>query len=387
MRLRTQLPRRRSSRGFSLVELMVAVVLGVVIVLAISKLMASMEGQNRTTTSTNDIDQAGNYAAYFLDRAVRSGGSAFVQASSFTLGCKIDAVDNGTQVLPMTAAPTDFPNLTQRSFYLIPALILPGQSYASDGSGGTHTSDLLVVMEGVNGNNNVPTPFVNVPTSSSLGLISSVGFSTNDVLLASDVASGGNLTDCLLDEVSVVGTGGVLTLGGTYHAGDSVAARKLSTMSSNGLAIDLGNYTAGAPPIFEVLGVGPNTILYSYDLFSQTQQAIVNGVFEIHALYGVDTTGAGVVNSWVAPSGNYSVANLTAGTTAAAALVQTIKAVRIGLILRTQLKEKTAVTPGPITLFSDLGSSLPVTRTLSSTEQYYRYRTVDLTVPLQNVLQ
>jgi type IV pilus assembly protein PilW len=379
--------RNPRNAGFSLVELMVAMIIAVLVMLGISELMATNEGQKRTTTSTNDIDQSASYAAYALDKIIRSAGSSFYQANAFTLGCELNAKSGSATILPLSSGfSSGFPNVTLTGVYLMPLLILPGQSVASDGSGGTHTSDVLVIMGGVNGNQPVPTSLLQSPTASDLHLVSNVGYAANDLLLISDVASGTNLTGCLLDQVSSVGTGGVVNLGGTYHAGDSISTRTLSSMSAGGLVIDLGNEGNGAPPVFELLGVGPDTTLESYDLITQQTTPVINGVFEMHALYGVDPTGTGTIQ-WVAPSGNYAVSKLDAGTTVATQLIQTIKAVRIGLILRTQLPEKTAVTPGPITLFSDLGSSLSYSRVLAASEQHYRYRTLDLTIPIQNTLQ
>jgi type IV pilus assembly protein PilW len=138
------------------------------------------------------------------------------------------------------------------------------------------------------------------------------------------------------------------------------------------------------------VGVGDHNTLYSYDLLQTVDtplQARAEGVFELHALYGVDTDGDGKVNDWVSPSsGAYALASLSDGTSAAASLLKNIKAVRVGLILRTSLPEKDEVSPAKLELFSDLGSTLAFTRALDSTEQHYRYRTIEATIPLRNNL-
>ena len=46
--------------GFTLIELMVALVIGMVLSIAMFLVLGSAEGQKRTITSTNDADQAGN---------------------------------------------------------------------------------------------------------------------------------------------------------------------------------------------------------------------------------------------------------------------------------------------------------------------------------------
>jgi len=76
---------------------------------------------------------------------------------------------------------------------------------------------------------------------------------------------------------------------------------------------------------------------------------------------------------------------LTDGSTAARDKLRRIVAVRLGFILRTSLKEKDAVPTGQtLTLFGDVAAKR--TRTLSADEAHYRFRTMEITVPLRNVL-
>ncbi len=377
---------RLAPRGFSLIELMVAMVIGTLVVLAISMVMSTTEGQKRTLTSTNDIDQSGAYAGYYLDKLVRSAGSGFYQASS-SLGCNILATYQGAQILPAPAfgASSPFQNVTQTTFQLTPALVLPGE-----GATGTN-SDVLVVMEATNGNSAIPAPFNGVPTATSLNLFNTVGIAANDILLVDDPTTS---ADCLIDEVSSSFAqspgSGFLPLGGDWHTGNTFAAQPLDGMTVDGLAADLGNYLQGTQPLFELIGVGSDDTLYAEDLLNPDAGAvaIANGVFEMHILYGI--AGVGGAISWESPAdyAGYTVASPTVAGLANPAKIPTIKALRIGLILRTQLQEKDAVTPGPIVLFSDLAAdNLEVTRALTGTEQNYRYRTLDFTIPLQNALQ
>jgi type IV pilus assembly protein PilW len=74
------------------------------------------------------------------------------------------------------------------------------------------------------------------------------------------------------------------------------------------------------------------------------------------------------------------------GSLAAASLIKNIRALRVGLILRTALPERSPVNTNPtLTLFSSLNiPTLTYTRTLAASEQYYRYRTIEATIPLRN---
>ena len=77
------------------------------------------------------------------------------------------------------------------------------------------------------------------------------------------------------------------------------------------------------------------------------------------------------------------MAALSDGSAGAMTLLKNIRAVRVGLILRTSLPEKDAVTPGPLTMFTDL-PGLAFTRTLTPSEQHFRYRVLETTVPVRN---
>lgn len=77
-------------RGLSLVELMVAMVIGLIVSLAIFYTLQNFESRKRTTTSLNDIEQAGNFAMFALDRLIRSAGSGLVQGDGgLGFGCSL----------------------------------------------------------------------------------------------------------------------------------------------------------------------------------------------------------------------------------------------------------------------------------------------------------
>lgn len=215
-----------------------------------------------------------------------------------------------------------------------------------------------------------------------------MGYAPDQLLLLSDsgIASG-----CLVEHISGVPGGGLVQLGGTYYqqSGNSIA---LGSFGANTFAVQLGGASTN-PPQFNVFGVGDQRTLYSYDLLrtagSDVPVSLADSVVEMRAIYGIDTTATpdGKVDSWVQPTAanGYDAATLTSGTAAAKEKLRRIVAVRLGLILRTSLKEKDAIATGQtLTLFSDVAAQR--TRTLSSDEMHYRFRTLEITVPLRNVL-
>ena len=62
-----------TSRGFTLIELMVAMAIALIFSLAIFVTMATFESRRRTQISTTDLDQAGAVAMYQIDGWVRNG--------------------------------------------------------------------------------------------------------------------------------------------------------------------------------------------------------------------------------------------------------------------------------------------------------------------------
>ena len=152
------------------------------------------------------------------------------------------------------------------------------------------------------------------------------------------------------------------------------------------MAIQLGNSTSN-PPEFQMFAVGNNATLQSYNLLQPPASALVplaDGVVEMRAIYGITTTTSRVRDSWAAPTGAFAAATLNSGSAAARVSIKQIVSVRLGLILRSSLRERDEVTQGSLILFSGLPGQR--TRTLTAEERHYRYRTVEMTIPLRNMV-
>jgi len=399
---------RRPARGMTLIEMMIALAIGLILSLAIFSVMVLFEGRRRTVVATSELDQSGGVAMFQIDRWVRSAGTGFAPAASYGYGCELFAVDaSGSQILPMQEKlPAPFAAVNPGAsglFRLAPVLILPGQTSPGVSNAVTpdHSSDVLVLMSSGNGGSQVATAFTAAATAASLSVANTLAFSGGDLVLLADrqPAANGGTAPCMVtqaDSALTSGVGKAIPLNGDRYKA-SIDSASVSGYSTTGVAINLGNLASNQPPSFQLLGVGDNNTLYSYDLLHTSGtplQARVEGVFEMHALYGVGSTSDSTVDTWVSPgSGKYTVEALSAGTPAAAALLQTIRAVRIGLIMRTALPERSgsAAASGPatpatsLTLFSDLDdSALIYTRALAPAEQRFRYRALEATIPLRN---
>ena len=415
-------PRARAA-GFSLIELLVSMVIGLVVTLAITSVLIRTEGSKRGTTSVNDLNQTGAYTAFVLDRAIRSAGSGFSQSWSTAYGCLLDASYEGTPVLPLPAAipaTSAFANITPPlPLHPLPIRLAPviiGKGLAdTTGVGAQVRGDVLIVMGGTAGVGESPQSVLpGSATATNLRLPNTLGYRTGDMVLLADTGVAGG---CMMQQITFPGstagsTDQNLPLAGTYYAATGTHV-SLASFGASTITMQLGN-AVGNLPQFQLFGVGNNNTLVSYDLLQPTPPDIevADGVVEMRALYGVETVDTttnpllptpgldGKLDAWVDPIdlSGYEVSVLTNGSPASQTKLRQIVAIRLGLILRTSLQERSKLVdpvngydaPAAITLFGDatdaLGISLRHTRTLTNSELHYRYRTIEVTVPLRNVL-
>ena len=397
--------RRRLQAGLTLIEMMVAIAIAMILSIAVMAVMSAFEGRRRTLGSASDLDQTGSLAMYQMDRWIRSAGTGFVHSASFAYGCRLFATAGNTQQLPLTAAlPAPFANVAENTaatttYRLAPVVIVSGGTTPSISG---NASDVLVLMSSGNDGAQVPTFMTAPPAASKLTVDQLTEFSVNDLILLVDqqVLASGGPQDCMVSQVAstpaITGVGTSLSLGGTYY-NSTIGTRNVTDYTADSVVLDLGGTTAtgtSLPPSFQVVGVGDNNTLYSYDLLGLTSsplQAQAEGVFEMHALYGIDSTGStnNKIDQWVKADSTsaYYANNLTDGSANATQLLKNIRAVRVGLILRTALPEKdakTTSTPSTLTMFGDLPAGVQFSRPMSAAERLYRYRVIEATIPVRN---
>jgi type IV pilus assembly protein PilW len=400
------MPRLQREHGMSLIELMVALLIASVITLAIFGVMSTFEGRKRTTTTMNDASQAGNYAMYLVDKYVRSAGSGFVQAGptpntdtedrlAVAFGCRLLVSKSGTTLLPKgSALGAPFENLnptgTAGTFRLAPVIIAPSQSHGVGFN--NERSDVLVVMAGTGGYGEVPIRLAGPVSASTMPVNSTLSFRSGDLVLLADQPTPANAEDCMVQQIQAGVVSSPVGLSGTYAAA-TISGVSQSIYDDSSVAMKIGHPTNN-PPNFLAIGIGDNNTLMSYDLLqtrSPALQAIADNVFELHAVYGLDDDGNGSVDRWFDPRATtasvYQMANLMNGTAISADNIAKIKAIRVALILRSGLQEKASdgFTPASYTLFGgDVGINR--VRNLTDEERRFRYRVIELTIPVRNGL-
>src|SRR5688572_8172380 len=107
------------TRGFSVVEIMVGLVIALLSTIVIFQVFPASEGYKRTTTSGSDAQQNGALALFTVERDVRQAGYGLTASMEF-LGCNILTWDE--QRVP----PGDFP------LEFIPVRITQGAGTAPD---------------------------------------------------------------------------------------------------------------------------------------------------------------------------------------------------------------------------------------------------------------
>lgn len=372
---------RTQARGFTLIELMVGLLISLICTLAMMAAFAGFEGQKRTTTSGNDAQQNGSYSLFQLERQIRSAGSGLTQGNRYNVwGCAISAYSASTQRLPLGSAtlpaPFDGWPTTTRA---VPVLIQ---------SGGTGP-DTIAVIAGNPAVRTFKTKIDSTPDKATVKIDANsdntTGIYANDYLLASDSSTSGS---CTLTRAASVDTANHSI---TLTAADGPSTGLTKALSGQGYLFDLG-----AAPAFTLFGVDSSGTLMSYDLLQRSSSnalPVAEGIVQIKALYGVDTDGDGLIDSWTLPTGDWALDKLTATSAAAAAAYGKIKAVRVAVVAQSLLPERTPPTgaSGPgidpgykggtsLTLFGDLDVSLQVA---VATKEQYRYKVYDTTVPVR----
>ena len=388
--------------GVTLIELLVALVIGLVVSLAVYTVLTASEGRKRTTTSVNDIDQGGSFASYQLDKSIRSAGSGFsggyntkytgssgltgTITANYTYGCALNVAQSSTTLLP---APSGFPAPfagVSTAVRLAPIVIIDGT---------TATGDTLISMTGSGGMAESITNLTASPSSGFINVTSVAGVTERDriLLIPTNTADSGPLanTNCLMSQVKAAysqATGYALAkvdLAGTFYT-NAIGSVSLSSFPATTVAVNFGKL-----PMFNMYAVGANNTLFKYDLLSPPDTSatsstpnpgqLSDGVYSLEAVYGISTAPGSL--TWQTPTGAYAYATLLNGSATSNANLQNIVMIRVALVMRTSLFEKNVVSPDSLTLFGN--TTVPKTIDISASNRY-RFRVVESTIPIRNAL-
>lgn len=346
--------------GFGLVEIMVAMVIGMLAAIIMLQVFALSESRKRTTTSGGNAQSNGAIMFYQLQRDIGQAGYGFSSVGLFRCNATW-TVASGSSI--GTAIP------------LAPVTINPATSIIPAGDGNTDT--LLIMYGNTNGE-----PQGNVINSQS-GAVSNVqmpsAFAVNDRVIAAPAACSSNLT---LDRITA-------TSATTVTTATSAAGTTLYNLGPAptvlAYAVRQGKLTV-CDYMVNDCGISANTSN------SSIWVPIASNIASMRAVYARDTSGTmdGI------PDTPY---DQTAPTTSCG--VARISAIDLILVARSGQLEKEVVTttaanaPKPVNaptwawsatvpIVATGGTLGPGTGT-DEPWQHYRYKTFEGVVPIRNV--
>jgi len=389
-----------SERGFSMVELMVAMLIGLIGMIIIFQVFEVSEGIKRTTTSGGDAQQNGAIALYVMEHDLRNAGMGFNDVPY--AGCNVVAHDS-------KSATPDF------TIKLVPVSITPGatakvpdQFTVLYGSAALVANPTVLAAIMVDGNSNL---FLSNPYATRPG----------DLLVLLWPATANN---CSLVEVTGQPVGGPSTsfehkpdvpyqLWGTLTnetarfnrpAGLTVAYGGVGSPTGNVTRVyNLGNLyePANRPniPVNNTYAIDASNALTVTATFTGKNvgapltSPVADNIVHMRALYGLDD-GVGdasvtIKNGGVNVAGDGLVDRFVDAATFNALPTppwQSLIAVRVAIVARSALSEKATGAGGACetTMASPTWSGGTFDLSADPNWQCYRYRVFETTVPLRN---
>lgn len=369
--------------GFSLVELMVGMVIGLLVVLVIGGVLSATEGQRRGTTQGSDAQVNGSLALYAMQRDVAVSGYGFASEPN-ALGCTLQAKFNGVNV---AALPPQ----------LAPVFITAG------GPGVSDTLRVVYSSKFIGGNPGgaevgytTPariTPPLYTPNDVT-GLLpkdryyvnSTLGIRQGDLMVAVVQAD----QPCGVFEVTANPVSATILMrtdaparwNAVGHPSQAVLAADGTTKFAGSALVNLGRF------IDLQFGVDADQFLTVSELntatLARTTRRLQSGIVLMKALYGRDTDGDGAVDTY-----DYTTPNTNAGWLQ-------VLSVRMAVVARSAQYDKAEVTTanplwdvGKATTVAgaaDCGASKCVTLKIDGLAdwKHYRYKVFDAVVPLRN---
>ncbi|HEY8100133.1 MAG TPA: PilW family protein [Burkholderiaceae bacterium] len=351
--------------GFTLVEIMVGLAIGLVLTLVIMQVSTVFEAQKRATTGTSDAQTNGGIALYSIGRELRLAGYPILPVTNSPLECTTLKVDG--------VADNPIPSLS-------PVTITEGVA-----GGGVSASDTITIRYGDSTMGGVPTQLTALPAASGataapaqdVAVTSNLGCKINDKILIT------NGSACAITTAKAIPGTTTITFG------DADATKTAVTVTQAVVGANLA-----------CLGSW-NTITYAVSNGNLQRNGTdsVPGIVNIQAQYGVSASGLSntspdfnKITSWVDASG---------GTWATPTVVDRnrIKAIRIAVVARnskmepgvvtTACSSTTAANPTGLCAWEGTGANPAPTIDLSQGDANwarYRYRVFETIIPLRNVI-
>lgn len=363
----------RLQRGFSLVEVMVGLAIGMATVVIMLQMLSNSDTAKRTASGGNDAQMAGTLALYTLERDIRASGYGI---SAFNiLGCQLGFTtkSGGNVTVPLAPTTINPPSAT------VPA-------------GDTNTDTLLVVYGNSDGSSEGDA-LIATSSAGSYQVATGSSFHKDEVVIAQTATRPPEPCNLTSDVVNNV---------------DETTSTLSVSPGVSGLALGSVIYNMGKAPVVHAYAVRKgNLTMCDYtatDCSDATAAAsadptvwvpIAGNIVGLRAQYGRDTTPppgtmVGIVDTYdqTTPASTTDPLKATPHCAWARAL-----AVRVAVVARSNAYDK----GGPTTAAPSWSGSVanttttpknptatPINLSADTNWRNYRYKTLETTVPLRN---
>lgn len=391
-------------KGFTIVELLIGMLIGIITAMVIGQVMSVAEGQKRTATSGSDTQVNGALALYTIERDAKNSGYGMTTVATGGVGCEVHMKNSASP-------PT--PPLTYNSFTLVPVMITDGASGAPD--------TLRFVASSKNGITLPTRVSIDHPdTAANFFVDSDVGIQEGDLMIAVPATGcSGTKWATVFQVTNDPNPGGGGGGGGGNDNGGAQGQNKVIHNSGQSVwnqpggqtIFPSGGYTAGDYLInlgtmldhtYSISGNNLRLRDFSMATNTGTDRDLYPHVVQMQAVYGKDDGGGGgaaddgIIDTWNATS---PAANDGPGW-------RRIRAIRVALVTRSPILEKETVTtdgaadattcdsatPSPTSLCwkpDPTGHGVKINVNINNANpnwQRYRYRVFETTIPLRNVI-
>jgi type IV pilus assembly protein PilW len=410
----------RRQRGFSLVEILVGVLIGMIGVVVIFQVLSVAEERKRNTTMGSDAQSSGAIGLYLLQRDAQLAGYGFGTAHTKQIGCDVKVHDNGdaTAVPPVPAR--DF------SFRLYPAEI-------TQGAGGA--PDTIAFVKGNPSYSVQHREFeLKTPSDKSSPLRIKNGRQGlewgNILVMASrpdeEPALSTGQADCVLVQVTHRPTTELDVFEhqtGYQSASEMVPYMQLPGGATTTPRFNMGSFPSatefprdrgylfdlGKQPRRTVWSIQNNKLIMSETLFSFPPEEAADGIINLQAEYGIDQNNDNMIGatewSTVGPDNTKPIANPALPCDATKPSWRCVRAIRVALLARSAFFDKSACSPNPQWSSGTAGvltlTDFVMTNVDGSADtfggcaenppspnnwRHYRYRVYETAIPLRNLI-
>ena len=385
------------AKGFTLVELMVGMAVGLALILIVSQSYTMYEGMKRTTTGGADATENGLMALRTLQADIRQGGAGFVTGDG--LACPSYVNGNGA------ANP------------LFPVQIIDGGTgsdtivvnYGNSSAGGNSGMALLPPVFSAG------SAIAAVQMPPNLGAGNDNMFNNNDIILFADP---GSLSPCTMMQISSFSSFGATRITASAYPASTVYSPPAGLTygpgegSTGGFVFDMGSMVSNQYQILSACnalvvsnalpGAPAPSCTMNPETFVNTS-AVADNIVALQAQYGIAPTGSQTVSCWVNATTGNACDNADwsqTGLLATPSNIQRIKAIRVAVVSRSNQMEKGLVTStctsaiaanannGPC-VWPDVAANQPapvIDLSGNTNWKNYRYRVFTTIIPLKNVI-